>query len=521
MATFLKNVDGCCLQISDLQGPVVFPSISDAMFAAFIVRYTHVPLEFFDDMLSLFQMNNFNTSEMKFRHADQFLDHIAGQRQIYAKSRQSAYQPLVVPTSETGSHNRPVPTLIVELVAEYIELERVSFHHAISEVAVQLSCDADLTLRNMALVQRSWSGAAQRCLWRRVFVTSTYGMRCALASPQLGPWVRDLGIFVVDSGIIWGRDTSWEIPKLSGMVLNKCPNVKNLLVHYAKPPSTTQSFTRVQDVAPFSSSHDIIGQVGDLTHLEALWFRHLDKGPVGRVHTLYTLLPRLHSLKYLNLTCWAPDIFFNTLDLVTTAITSPRDPPSQALKYLSLDTIPDVQLCEWLLNSTDTYHLDALEVSHPDVLRIVGPAASGYRKDVRCVLASMSSHITKLLISNMDQWSGAYISSITELLPSLQSLCLGPIPQSILPQQTIHLASTVHTVRFHYRCVPQQDDLTVSILSEAPHIRELMITYGLEVVNANGVIQGPDYPSTESHCNRNGVKFSLMYTDVEPSLLDM
>ena len=129
MKSFLENVNGCCLTALDIHSSIVFPSPSDAMFAALILKYSDVTLEIFDDILSLLQRRDFRASDIRFRRPEEYMEHILSQRREIAKTRQSINQGMAVESSQHRNDDQFILSQIVELVADHIERERTPFQH--------------------------------------------------------------------------------------------------------------------------------------------------------------------------------------------------------------------------------------------------------------------------------------------------------------------------------------------------------------------------------------------------------
>lgn len=91
------------------------------------------------------------------------------------------------------THNAQPPGLVVELLAEYFESNKVPFDSTFTVLLTPRSfCELTATLRLMSLVRRSWRGAAQRHLRRRIYITSQKALREVFQNPQIGPWVHEL-----------------------------------------------------------------------------------------------------------------------------------------------------------------------------------------------------------------------------------------------------------------------------------------------------------------------------------------
>ena len=142
------------------------------MFAALILKYSDVTLEIFDDILSLLQRRDFCASDIRFRRPKEYMEHISSQRREIAKTRQSINQRMAVESPQHRNDEQIILLQIVEIVADHIERERTPFQHMTNPTFQRQRCEADSTLRNMALVHRSWTGPAQQRLATRIVARS-------------------------------------------------------------------------------------------------------------------------------------------------------------------------------------------------------------------------------------------------------------------------------------------------------------------------------------------------------------
>lgn len=143
---------------------------------------SYLPISFSRDLLSLLQHHEFDSDDVTTKNTEVILDHIEGRLRLVAFQKKTDH--LV----QSGDRiDNPVPTLVVELVAEELESQRRPFHSIIRTSL--LFSEADKTLRDMCLVHSSWTSAARPPFRRRICVE---GLRSLLRSPHLGPWVREL-----------------------------------------------------------------------------------------------------------------------------------------------------------------------------------------------------------------------------------------------------------------------------------------------------------------------------------------
>lgn len=79
--SFLENAKECVLNVEEFSTSISFTTPSDALFTAFFVKYSRtIPLELFDDLLSLFHHVHFDASTVTMRRSEDIMEHIVGQR---------------------------------------------------------------------------------------------------------------------------------------------------------------------------------------------------------------------------------------------------------------------------------------------------------------------------------------------------------------------------------------------------------------------------------------------------------
>lgn len=109
-----------------------FASPSDALFASLVNKYKDVVAkELLDDVLALFRHPEFRSERVTLRETDDIFVtvHIADQEQVTARSRLRAVERIGA-QSRTGhqfSHHPQMPNLVMELLAEYLDANRVPF----------------------------------------------------------------------------------------------------------------------------------------------------------------------------------------------------------------------------------------------------------------------------------------------------------------------------------------------------------------------------------------------------------
>lgn len=169
------EVRGHVLVMDELHSSIPFASTSDALFTSLFSKYKDTVLtKFFDDLLALFQHPEFRSDRVTLRGMFDLFDHIAAQRQIIARNRneQRTCGQLFNDCHPTHQTHQ-MPSLVLELVAEYLDFHRKPFHHTlhvidISEHPARITggCDVSRMLVKMSLVHRSWADVSQRFLRR-------------------------------------------------------------------------------------------------------------------------------------------------------------------------------------------------------------------------------------------------------------------------------------------------------------------------------------------------------------------
>lgn len=514
---FLDNVDGCMLDIEALASSIPFPTPSDALFAAFVLKYTNMTMELFDDLFTLFNHPEFRSETLEMKRIEDILGHISEKRRSIARDRGAERNEAAVCRQPNDTNRNGVPSLIIELVAENVESDRTPFHRILLQTYRE--CDGDRLLRTMCLVHRSWTDAAQRYLRRRIFASGRAGIYSLLQSPQLGPWVRDLSIRTHISfpplEDFQPGTSYFNTPRLITEILHKCPNVTNLHLQDFYP--------RVELMPTLDPPRCIIHKLSDLVYLENLWLHQQFEPAITDPSSLRTMVSRLSFLKSLSLkkwTSWAPEetaqIEFQSTVLPAASISSLRN-----LEFLSLT---DIRVYEdgplhRLLHSLGENAPRTLQLSLTDLRASILYGIEGEPRDPRAFVRPIQSNITKLML--VEYKSQDKVTSLIENFPSLQSLCLCITVSSCSSPIVFLLPRSVRSIHIYFEEVPGevQDACMMALLSSAPYVRKLFITYKFKGQNDN--LNGLSFTATIAHCRKNNVEFDLREVDGAPSVLDM
>ena len=500
MLSFLDNVDGCVLHMKKLHTTVSFPTESDALFASFFTNYATTSLTIFDDFLSLLRHPKFNVEELATNNSSELMDHISKQRQIFAERRVCTSR--IADTSVARTTNSTcVPTLIVEFLAEYIASERTPFHLAISEFSDSQECEADIALRNMALVHRSWTAVAQHTLYRRIIVHGTRNMRFILQSPQLGPWVRELS--VCGNSHDCPTNDKRDIVRMTCDILKRCSNVQTLVLDDMRLECDVGNWP-----GPCSTFH----QLGNLTRLKDLRLHFID-GPPGNLWNLCQVLPQLQALTRLSLCNWYIDE--GTVDVQQIQTSLEATQPSLALQAVSLIHVLDTELdaFAWLLRSCKGPRPQMrLELSADDIFRSSGsPDMSSM--NLLPAIEDSNPYIAQLNISNVAETDN--IGHIVRLLPTLQTLCIS-LNCSWPPY--FELPQSVHSLQLHFFYIPREDGSValLRLLDASPALENLLVTYDPDFET----IQEDFFQFLTELCANKNIHFRLSHLKYWPTIFD-
>lgn len=267
-------------------------TISDALLAWVLESNdSYLPISFTNHLLLLFHHPEFDNDDVTMKETEDILNHIEGSLRLVAFERKKDH------SAQNGEQfDSPVPTLVVELVAEELESQRRPFH-SIIRTSVPYSV-ADRTLRAMCLVHSSWTSAARRSLRQRICVDEK-GLRSLLQGPHLGPWVRELAYRPFHSlrYYYYGR-TPYHCPgepsRMLCRIVKSCPNVTHL---------------HLQDVYPYSKSisedksltETFFHPLRDMQYLTHLWLHSPTERYSINLWDLCMVLPQLRLLESLSL----------------------------------------------------------------------------------------------------------------------------------------------------------------------------------------------------------------------------
>lgn len=521
MTSTFEGVTGDSVHLQELPCVIPFLSSSDALLAAVFFKHINTSWELIDDVLTLFKNRTFCTQDVTFCMAEDIYDRVRECRRASANARDSEYwKAQVTPVAQHTSLSCPIPTLVAELVAEQIYadnhplfdaddecgmLYRVRGHHHRPVSTVEES------LRSMSLVHRSWTGFAQRCLRRRICVWSQWELQDLFHSPRIGPWVHELSYREHYDDCAIRRQS---IPRLLCGILQRCPNLKRLLLEVEHLPVTT------------FFDHHFINQLGSLTSLENLWLHQMPNRRRSthmtiNFITLCSVLEKLRSLKSLSLGSLDVLVPLNPLGCFSKFLEHCPDLTIKSMSFVG-NFAPDesMEYFTWLIKSRQKLPSTALEISFPLLMDILetNPELS-------------MANVTKLQIRLL-QFPNDLIEDVTAVLrrfSSVQSLIL-VVSDIGIPEGYPVIPETVTFLHVHI-------DLTLCLCDrlrpERAFVNPLLAAFSeLRAVTISAAMEGlrpqsPDadgtedndvadleaiYPfdSTFEYCNEKGIKFQLI-----------
>lgn len=223
-----------------------------------------------------------------------------------------------------------MPDLALELLAAYLDANRVPFRYTVSskyDQHIPDVCDANGTLASLSLVKQSWAGSAQQYLRRRITVDQ-YTLEYVLFGTQLGPWVRELSLRV---DIMHGETLRYLCE-----ALDHCPNITHL---HLDNLNFNRTRNRWRILGRKGAVPDVLGQIAKLKRLEHLWLYQSDASRTSRrtVQKLFAMIKDLPSLRSLSLKFWGSGS--RLLEAITGTMVdfTPGTDPSALLETLSLN----------------------------------------------------------------------------------------------------------------------------------------------------------------------------------------
>lgn len=534
---FLENVRACILDINKIHSSISFNTPSDALVSSLFIKYTDatgMPLSLFDDLLTLFRHADFHADGVTFHTSEDILDRIAAERRIITNDRATPRGHEPQQNAETHPAMRTQPSsVIVELLAEYIESQRVPFHQSCQidddYFYRPVGWEVDHELEKMCLVHRSWTDVVRRYLRRRINIVGQKGLRHLLQNPQIGPWVRELSFSGRTTDSNYAHISTKELPRLLCDILERCPNVthfylSNFNLGYA-PGFVDGDLDKTVD--------DVMKQISSMKFLEYLGMRNAHSSTKGRqdLGKLCTILPNLRSLKSLSLE--RSDSMYKGGERNTDAnepakflasLNAARPPPMlKTVSLISLDIVTS-GIWTWLLDSlTDITRLGIF--MNQLVMRRV--LADGERELVylRPSLQTKMANVTDLQLVQCSDLEDVLF--LLQFFPSLQTLSMNSESWRTLPSASAVFPHTIRSLHFHLPSIPKknQDPIAHGLLMSNPHIRKMTITYS--------TYEGRAYPTrrvfhaTTRYCERNRIGFNIYglhgdaYMETLPHLLDL
>lgn len=307
LINFLDNVRGRVLDIKKIHSSISFNTPSDALVSSLFIKYVDaagVPLSLFDDLFALFRHSEFRADGVTFLRSENILDRIADERRAIAFSRSRVQEQKAEPDTATIVQT---PTIIPELIAEYIDSQRVPFHRSTRRDRCYnkrpVGWEIDYMLNTMTLVHRSWTSPARRYLQRRINIIGQDKLRSLFQIPQIGPWVRELSFVGNTSDSSYRHISTKELPRLLCGILEKCPNITHLhLEDFNLRPASGFLPSPLDKTSSDITGHGISG----LNFLEHLGLLNAQCSDTGRqdLERLCAMLPGFRCLKSLSLERW-------------------------------------------------------------------------------------------------------------------------------------------------------------------------------------------------------------------------
>lgn len=473
-----------------------------------------MPMSLFDDLLALFRRKDFRLDQVTIQKPENVMDHIMSQRQLIAEERNSK-SPEVTDAESRLHRHPPTPTLIPELLAEYLDSQHIPFHLAIERAAYDRQeppgGETKRTLEAMSLVHRSWTDIAQRYLRRRFFISGF--MPSVLYSPQIGPWVRQLSFYNDEAHRPEGQD----MPRLLTGILKRCPNITHLHLHdFRLPGDDGDKEVEIQVYETghlIETPHDIIAQLADMKHLEHLSLRqsYYMESYHEDFCRLLMILPGLRFLKSLSLHSldvpWWRKEKGQTKDPTQTGALI----PSSSLEALSLVKVDLVAsgLFTWLMNPHN--NIKRLELSLCDGVDGLLPLFS----------SATTTHVTTLQFT--PPWNALDVGIALQFFPSVQTLSLHGDWEQGLPGISLRLPATIRNFHFYYRQLGDidgvdQDQIALAILKTYRYIQRMFITYP-DNFDPPRVL----FENAADYCVRNNVEFiaTKVIEDHPPHILEL
>lgn len=475
------------------------------------------------------------------------MDHIAEQRRV----NQVYSQEITKSPDVHQAHTSQPPGLVVELVVEYLESNRVPFHRTLHrtrqlEGFSRPKCESTCTLLLMSYISRSWRDAAQRHLRRRVYINSQDVLRRVFQSPNLGPWVRGLSFSAHEFELYYTETFPGsmmaidEMPRLLSGILKRCPNITHLyLYNFVGPAEEEANVDHEGGGKELESAHnsrpDVIRQLGEMEYLEHLWL-HPTSDLTPELWKLCAVLPRLRNLKSLSLDHWNSRLPPQNADLLVGSSGFQKDKcPPPSLTHISLGRINiiDSEPIAWIMSSQSGYSCTSLQLCLNNMFQGHSSApwmftAPSILKDFQPLFRQIKLTITKLqLVSHQSRDD---ILSVMEIFPSLRSLSV--VGGWTIPVQ-LALPSSLCAFHYHYTRMSrssfsQEDDTRcLAILEASPSIRKMCISYSADRTSIWGnpppvtSLSCPIiFADTLEYCARSNVKFSVIEEECIPNFLD-
>lgn len=531
LLNFLDNVRGRVLDIKKIHSSISFSTPSDALASSLFIKYVDaagVPLSLFDDLFTLFRHADFRADRVTLQRSEDILDRVANERRAIVFSR------TLVQGQKTESDPAnfvQTSTLIPELIAEFIDSQRVPFHRSIRRDRDYdnrpVGWEIDYMLKPMSLVQRSWTSSARRYLQRRINIIGQKRLRSLYQIPQIGPWVRELSFIGITSDSAYKHISTKEMPRLLCGIIEMCPNITHLYLEDFNLRPALGFLPSQFD----KTSNDVIVHISGLKFLEHLGLLRAQLSDGGRqdLERLCAILPGFRSLKSLSLERWnlrennaGRDETINILNLPH-ATCPPTTLDSVSLTNVNINS----GILTWLTKSGGN-GITKMRLCTSDIfIRRRDFWNIGQNQDLEYLRPYFKKGMENVVDLQLVGCPRSHeMLFLLRFFPSLRSFTIiiqGTL-DGYLPSGTVVLPDSIQKLHLHFREVSEQDlgRLVQGILQSNPHLRQMTITYSSFRYHSD---DSPSHLSFEviiQYCVKNHVEFKVTkITDEVPHFLDL
>jgi len=275
---------------------VPFKSTSDALVAKLHLE-AQIPPRYIDTFLDLLRRKDFNASKLSFARTTDIDNSVADYRKHRARERAKHYEfPTTRLPFDIFTH------IVDQIAAERLQLRTDNPSSCFGVLANGESRPEFISsrLKALALVHRSLTPLAQRALGERIFVQQKEHLVALGRSPLLGPWTTELVINTHFAPPVFL--THEETVDCVISIIRRAPHLKFL--HIKTAPYLDEE----------GAQHlkRLLGAIGELKSLEALWWMARDKTSrfakvdVEDVCRVISGMPRLRTLALRNAVQYTP-----------------------------------------------------------------------------------------------------------------------------------------------------------------------------------------------------------------------